>query len=200
MNSINQHIHSVKAFAPATCANVAIGYDILGFAFDDIGDYVTLTRRQDNQIIIESIQSNENLPQESDRNTASVVIQKVCQKLNLDVGFSIQIQKGIPISSGMGGSAASAVAALVALNAFLNSPLSPYELAYYALFGEELASGQQHADNVVPCIFGGLTLIHSLDPIEVIQLPFPEIYCVLIHPHLQVATKQARSILKQEFQ
>lgn len=196
MRSINNDIHSVTAFAPATCANVAVGFDILGFALEGVGDHVTLTRRDGNKVIIESIISDETLPLDVNKNTASLVIQRLCQDLKLEVGFSINIKKGIPLSSGMGGSAASAVAALVAFNAFLNSPLSPNELAQYALLGEELASGQQHADNIVPCIFGGLTLIHSQDPIEVIQLPIPDVYCVLIHPHLHVSTMEARKALK----
>ena len=197
---LNPHMHSATAFAPATCANVAIGFDILGFALEDVGDYVRLTRRQDNKIIIESINSlpHETLPLNVQENTASAVLQKLCQELDLDVGFSIHIQKGIPLSSGMGGSAASAVAALTAFNAFLNTPLSREELAHHALFGEQVASGQQHADNVVPCIFGGLTLIHSLNPIKVVQLPVPELCCVLVHPHLYVSTLQARKILKEQ--
>jgi homoserine kinase len=153
MNSIKNNIHSVRAFAPATCANVAVGFDILGFAFDSIGDEVILTRRKDNHIIIEAIQSDEKLPLEIDKNTASLVIKKLLQELKIDAGFSIHIQKGIPLSSGMGGSAASAVAALTALNVFLEHPLSGHALANYALFGEELASGHKHADNIVHCIF-----------------------------------------------
>ncbi len=198
MTTINNAIHSVTAFAPATCANVAVGFDILGFALDNIGDTVTLTRREDNLIIIESIDAKEELPLDSDKNTASLVIKKICHDLKLDIGFSIQITKGIPLSSGMGGSAASAVAALVAFNAFVNTPLSSHELASYALLGEELASGQAHADNIVPCIFGGLTLTHSMQPIEIVQLPIPEVTCILIHPHLHVSTMQARLALKTE--
>ncbi len=198
MNSINSNIHSVTAFAPATCANVAVGFDVLGFSFDSVGDYVTLTRRDDNKVIIEAIHSNEKLPFDTDKNTASLVIQKLCQDLQLNVGFSIKIKKEIPLSSGMGGSAASAVAALTACNAFLTTPLSSLELAHYALLGEELVSGQQHADNIVPCIFGGLTLTLSINPIEVVQLPIPDVYCVLVHPHLHVSTLHARNMLKSE--
>lgn len=198
MNSINNNIHSVTAFAPATCANVAVGFDVLGFSFESVGDYVTLTRRDDNKVIIETIHSDDRLPFDTDKNTASLVIQQLCQDLTLNAGFSIHIKKGIPLSSGMGGSAASAVAALIACNAFLTTPLSYYELAHYALLGEELTSGQQHADNIVPCIFGGLTLTLSLNPIEVVHLPIPDVYCVLVHPHLHVSTIQARKILKSE--
>ncbi len=201
MSTINSNIHSVKAFAPASCANVAVGFDILGFALEAVGDHVTLTRRDDNKVVIESagfVNSDEQLPLAVEKNTASVVVQKLCQAMQLDLGFSIRIEKGIPLSSGMGGSAASAVAALTAFNAFLNPALSLDELAQYALLGEEVASGQKHADNVVPCIFGGLTLIQCTDPIAVIQLPIPDVYCVLVHPHLHVSTNQARSILKEQ--
>ena len=191
MNKINESIQTVKAFAPATCANVAVGFDILGFAFETIGDYVTLTKRDDQKIIIESIISKETLPLVVNENTAFVVIEKLCRSLNLNIGFSIHIQKGIPLSSGMGGSAASAVAALVACNQFLASPLSLHELAHFALFGEQIASGEAHADNIIPCLFGGLTLIHSQNPMKVVQLPIPDLYCVLLHPHLQVSTREA---------
>lgn len=192
MNKIKTSVQKVTAFAPATCANVAVGFDILGFALEAPGDHVTLSKRDDQQIIIESIDSTETLPFATENNTASVVVQKLCQHLNLDIGFSIHIEKGIPLRSGMGGSAASAVAALVACNAFLTNPLSLEELAWFALFGEEVASGDAHPDNIIPCLFGGLTLIQSQNPIKVVKLPVPELYCVLIHPHLQVATREAR--------
>ncbi len=192
---IKKNIHSVTAFAPATCANVAVGFDILGFAFHAVGDSVTLTRRNDNKIVIEKIDSTEKLPSEIERNTASVVIQKVCEDLRVNHGFSLHIHKKIPLSSGMGGSAASAVAALVAFNAFLESPLTAHQLAQYALLGEEVASGHQHADNIVPCIFGGFTLVQSASPIAVIKLPTPDVTCILVHPHLHVPTREARSVL-----
>ncbi len=196
MNLIKSDIRTVTAFAPATCANVAVGFDIMGFAIETVGDTVTLAKREDKKIIIESIESSEPLPLEIEKNTASAVIQNILSHLQINQGFSISIKKGIPLSSGMGGSAASAVAALTAFNAFLEHPLSREKLVEYALIGEEISSGQQHADNIVPCLLGGITLIQSLDPLNVIALPIPGIYCVLVHPHLQVSTRQARSILK----
>lgn len=198
MNKINQTIQRVNAFAPATCANVAVGFDILGFALENLGDSVMLIKRSDRQIIVESIDAKEALPFASHQNTASVVIEKLCRSLNLDIGFSIHIQKGIPLCSGLGGSAASAVAALVACNQFLTNPLSVHELAQFALFGEELASGAAHADNIIPCLFGGLTLIHSQNPMKIINLPVPQLHCVLLHPHLQVSTREAREVLNKE--
>lgn len=193
---INEKVKNVKAFAPATCANVAVGFDILGFALAQVGDTVSLTRRHDNKIVIESLSTNAILPEDPDKNTATVAIKSLCEDLKLDIGFSLRIEKGIPLCSGMGGSAASAVAAVVACNAFLNSPLSNESLANYALQGEAVASGQAHADNIAPCLWGGLTLIQSLDPIAVLQLPIPEVFYVLVHPHLQIATKQARQVLQ----
>src|SRR5690348_3831782 len=110
MALIKPKLHSVTAFAPATCANLAVGFDILGLAFEKAGDSVTLTKREDKNLVIESIDSPEKLPFEKDKNTASVALEALRSELDLECGFSIQLKKGIPMSSGMGGSAASAVA------------------------------------------------------------------------------------------
>lgn len=195
MSLIKTEINRISAFAPATSANLGVGFDILGLALDAIGDKVTLYKRNDGQIIIDKINAVDGLPLETSKNTASYAIQKMCADLGIDCGFSIQIDKGIAIGSGMGGSAASAVAAVVALNGFLKQPVTKNRLVEYALYGEEIASGGRHADNVAPGIFGGITLIHNLNPIEVISLPYPQLYCVIIHPQLQVETKNARKIL-----
>jgi homoserine kinase len=199
MAKIKNNILSVTAFAPATCANVAVGFDILGFPIEGLGDTVTLTVRGDQDIVITEIEAEEEFPYEVDKNTATVVIKQLSQDLNINCGFSVKIKKGIPVSSGLGGSAASAVAALLAVNKFLATPLMQPGLLHYALIGEKMASGAAHADNIVPCLFGGLTLIHQQDPLEVKQLPIPEILCVLVHPHLHVPTKQAREILPKSF-
>lgn len=195
MNKLNDPVEKVSAFAPATCANVAVGFDSLGFAFGAIGDQVSLIKRKDRQIVIEAIHSKEQLPLDPLKNTASVAITELCKALGLDLGFSIEIRKGIPLSSGLGGSAASAVAAVVACNAFLKQPLHLEELAQFALLGEEAASGVAHADNVIPCLFGGLTLIASQQPLQVVQLPLPAVYCILLHPHLHIKTRDARALL-----
>ncbi len=195
MSLLKDNLFTVTAFAPATSANLGVGFDILGLALDAVGDKVTLTRRNDGQIVIEKINSVTGLPLEPNQNTASYAVQKMCEDLGIDCGFSLQIDKGIAMGSGMGGSAASAVAAVVALNGFLNQPLSKARLVDYALYGEEIASGGRHADNVAPSVFGGVTLIRSINPMDVINLPFPELFCVIVHPHLQVETKSARKIL-----
>ncbi len=195
MSLLKADVNRVSAFAPATSANLGVGFDILGLALDAVGDTVTLTKRDDNQIVIEKINSVTGLPLEPTKNTASFAVQKMCEDLGITSGFSLQIDKGIAMGSGMGGSAASAVAAVVALNGFLSAPISKERLVEFALYGEEIASGGRHADNVAPCVFGGITLIRSIDPMEVINLPYPELYCVIVHPHLQVETKSARGIL-----
>jgi homoserine kinase len=194
---LNPMIKKITAFAPATCANVIVGFDILGFACDFIGDTVTLILRDDKKIIIEAIDSRDTLPFDIEKNTASVVIKEMVEKLKINAGYTLHIKKGIPMSSGLGGSAASAVAAAVACNGFLKTPLTKKELLPYILCGEAVVSGKiPHYDNIAPCLYGGLILVSSLDPLDIIALPVPEIYCVFVHPHLLVNTKEARKILK----
>lgn len=203
MEILNSNVKTVTAFAPATTANVSVGFDTLGFACDVLGDEVTLTLRDDKNLIIDSIEFKNidnkkySLPFDIDKNTASVVVKRFCELFHLDIGFTIQIKKGIPLSSGLGGSAASAVAAAVACNAFLTTSLSKEELVQLALRGEMISSGSMHADNAAPCVYGGLTLVHSLKPLHVISLPIPDVCCVWIYPHLSVNTKEARKILKE---
>jgi len=187
-------LQSTRAIAPASVANVAVGFDILGFACDILRDEVMLTRRSDNKFIVHS---KTPLPLDTDQNTASVALQHACQTHGIDVGFDIHITKGIPLSSGLGGSAASAVAALVALNELLATPLELDILTQSAIIGEIAASGEPHGDNVIPCLYGGLTLIHSLTPVQVTRLPTPDIFCVIIHPDLVVRTAEARAALNK---
>lgn len=192
----NTSIKSVTAFAPATCGNAIVGFDILGLAIAGVGDSVTLTRREDKKILIEAIDSTDVIPLDPQQNVASLVIAQLSQDLALPFGFNIRINKGIPLSSGMGGSAASAVAALTACNRFLAVPLSQNKIADYALRGEAFCSGgQAHPDNIVPAIYGGITLTTQLEPIKVVCLPIPDVMCVLIHPALQLATRDARGVL-----
>lgn len=195
MTLLKNGIDKITAFAPATSANLGVGFDIMGLALNAVGDKVTLKKRGDGKIVIDKINSASGLPMDAGQNTASYSVQKMCEDLKIECGFSLEIDKGIAIGSGMGGSAASAVAGVVALNGFLVNPVSKEKLVEYALYGEELASGGRHADNVAPCVFGGITLIHSIEPMEIIKLPYPQFYCVVIHPHLKVETKSARGIL-----
>lgn len=193
---------TVTAFAPATVANVAVGFDLLGFAFGVIGDEVSLTQTASRAVkIIEingSVKGIEALPREAAKNTATVGLLKLTQEHQLDFGFEVKIRKGISLGSGMGGSAASAVAAIVAANAFLQKKLSLEEQLSYALQGEAFASGSAHADNIAPCLYGGLTLTRSIDPVDVLRVPVPKgIFAVVVHPDLQLETKVARGVLQK---
>lgn len=187
----------VTAFAPASVANVAIGFDILGFAVDALGDRVTLQRLDEPVVRINAIRGVvEDLPLEAEKNTAGRALLALVESHRLPFGFAMEIEKGIPLASGLGGSAASAVAAVVAANAMLPEPMTQIELLKVAMEGEAVASGARHADNISPSLFGGLVLTVGIDNPHVKQIPVPEqIHAVIVHPHLQVATKQARAIL-----
>jgi homoserine kinase len=189
----------VSAFAPGSVANVAIGFDILGFSVDAVGDRVTLTRTSTPGVRITAIRGVvEDLPLEAAKNTAGQALLALIKERALPFGFEMQIDKGIPLSSGLGGSAASAVAAVVAANAMLDEPLTRIELLKVAMEGEAVASGSRHADNISPSLFGGLVLTVGIDNPRVKQIPVPEvIHAVIVHPHLQVSTKAARAILSR---
>jgi homoserine kinase len=190
-------ITRVTAFAPGSVANVAIGFDILGFSVDAVGDRVTLVRRSEPGVTIRAITGVvQDLPLAAEKNTAGQALLALIQARKLKSGFDVWIEKGIPLSSGLGGSAASAVAAVVAANAMLEDPLTRIELLQVAMEGEAVASGSRHADNISPSLFGGLVLTVGIDEPRVKQIPVPEeIHAVIVHPHLQVSTKDARAIL-----
>jgi homoserine kinase len=197
-------IRSATAFAPATVANVAVGFDILGFAVEAAGDEVTVTISERAGVRVEAISDTtgtlpvDAIPSDAAQNTATVGLIKLREDLSLDFGFDVSIRKGIALGSGMGGSAASAVAALVAANSLLERALPKESLLAYALLAERVASGAAHPDNAMPCLFGGLTLILSTDPVRHVQLPIPTgILNVLVHPHVRVDTRDARGILKE---
>lgn len=190
-------LKKVTVFAPATSANVAVGFDILGFALKDLGDEVTLVRSENSGLLIKNILGKADIPYDVHKNTATVALQAMINDLDLKQGFELHIKKSIPLGSGLGGSAASSVAALVALNRFLVKPLSLHQLVQYALCGEEAACGVPHGDNVIPCLFGGMTLIQSLTPLHVISLPVIPIYAVFIQPYMRLDTRDSRGVLKK---
>lgn len=195
---IKKHIKKISAFAPGTSANLIVGFDTVGFPVSQVGDEVSLALRADSEIVIQSISANESLPLEPNKNTATVALMKMLDALNLSCGFDVEIKKGIPLSSGLGGSAASACASLTALNALLEVPLTNDYLIEFALDAEKIASGERHADNVAPCLWGEMTLVYSLKPLELVILPMPEVYSVLVHPEYQIPTKLAREALAKE--
>jgi homoserine kinase len=186
------------AFAPASVGNVAIGFDILGFAIDTLGDRVTVARREAPGVEIAAVRGiGGELPREAHDNTAGRALLALQEAVRPDFGFRLEIDKGIPLGAGLGGSAASAVAAVVAANALLPRPVSRLELLQFAMAGEAVASGARHADNIAPSLFGGLVLTVGIDHPRVKQIPVPAgIRAVIVHPHMFLATSRARAILK----
>jgi homoserine kinase len=190
---------SATAFAPASIGNVAVGFDVLGHSFQTIGDTVTARRIQEPTVRITSITGTvADLPKEPERNTAGMAVLSMVKELKLDFGFELEIEKGIPLGSGLGGSAASAVAAVVAANALLPSSLTKTELLKFAMKGEQVSSGSVHVDNIAPSLFGGLVLTVGIDNPNVKQIPVPpSVRCVLVHPHMVLSTAEARKILNR---
>ena len=186
------------AFAPASVGNVAIGFDILGFAIDTLGDRVTVSRHEAPGVEIAAVRGiSGELPREARDNTAGRALLALQEAVRPDFGFRLEIDKGIPLGAGLGGSAASAVGAVVAANALLPRPVSRLELLQFAMAGEAVASGARHADNIAPSLFGGLVLTVGIDHPRVKQIPVPAgIRAVIVHPHMFLATSRARAILK----
>lgn len=184
-----------RAFAPASIGNVAVGFDILGLAIEGAGDSVTVTRSETPGVRILAIRGSEHaLPLEAENNTAGKALLAMIDSLGLDYGFEVEIDKGIAFGSGMGGSASSAVAALVAANALLDRPLRAEGLYPFALEGEAVASGGKHGDNVAPMLLGGLVLAVGEDPPIRLATP-PGLCSVLVHPHCVLETRRARAAL-----
>ena len=183
--------------APATIANVSCGFDILGLAIEQPFDLVSIKKNKLSKLEIKSIEPDYlDLPVDVNKNTASVAIMALLETLGSSQGFDISIVKGVPACGGMGSSAASAAAAVFAANELLGQPFSPKGLIPFAMEGEKVAAGSAHADNVAPSIVGGMTLIRSYDPLDVIMLSNNlDLFCVVVHPNIQVKTKDARDVL-----
>lgn len=192
---------SVHVFAPATVANVACGFDIFGFAVDEPGDEVVMTLADKPGVrITDIVGDNGRLPREAGRNTAGIAVETYLHHIGrADVGVELVLHKNMPLGSGLGSSAASAVAGVFAANELLGRPLSRKELLPFAMEGERLACGSAHADNVGPSLLGGFVVVRSYTPLDVIKLATPaKLICTLVHPEIEVNTKDARFILKKE--
>ncbi len=192
-------IETKKAYAPATVSNICVGFDVLGFAMESPGDEVIAGVTSKPGVSIKSV-NHDKIPTDPTQNTASVAVQAMLDKLgDSSIGIELEIIKKMPVGTGMGSSAASAAAALVAANALIGNPFRKYDLLEFAVKGEQAADGAVHADNVAPSLLGGLVLIRSLQPQDVIQLPVPnDLYCALLFPHITILTKEARGILSPD--
>jgi len=186
------------AVAPASIGNVAVGFDVLGAAVSALSDRVTVRRLDAPEVRIEHItgRSADALPTDPADNTATAALIDLRDAHDLDGGFAVSIRKGIPLEAGLGGSGASAVAAVVAAEALLPHELGSDALLPHALAGEAAATGDRHPDNVVASLYGGLALTRSVDPPDIVPLPVPTgLQVVLVHPDHAVATRDARASL-----
>ena len=190
---------SVKVFAPGSVSNVGCGFDILGFAIDGVGDEMVVSKNDKKKIVIAPVNGYENLPTDPKKNVAGVAIQALLDDLKSNQGFDVEIVKNIKPGSGIGSSAASAAGAVVAVNELLGNPYSRMELVDFAMKGEEVASGDVHADNAAPATLGGFCLIRGYNPLDVIHIQSPkDLWCVVIHPQIEIKTKESRELLSPE--
>ena len=199
----------IKIKAPATVANMVCGFDILGFAVNSPYDEMEMRwmPRADNEASITIINIDEyNLPTDPEKNVAGAALlafleeyeEKQNNSIASKIKFEVKINKLIKPGSGVGSSAASSAGAVVGANYLVGNIFSKDDLVRFAMNGEKLASGVKHADNIAPCIFGGVTLVRSIFPLEIIALPSPSLHVTIVHPQIEVRTSDARSILRQQ--
>lgn len=190
---------AIKIFTPATVANVACGFDILGFALERPGDEIVARFSDEPGLRIVKITGDGGkLPYDIEKNTAGFAAKKLLEHLAEERGIELEIHKKMPFGSGMGSSAASAVGGVVAVNELLGCPLTRKELLPFAVLGEQIADGAYHADNVAPCLLGGIVLIRSNQDLDVHNLPLPEnLYATVLFSSIEILTKDARSVLSQ---
>jgi homoserine kinase len=188
----------ITVYAPATVANVVCGFDILGFALSEPGDKMLIRISERKGITIINRDAF-NLPLDPLQNVAGVALQALLDALDGEVaGFEIESTKAIKPGSGIGSSAASAAAAVVGANHLLNNRFTREQLVSFAMCGEAVASGAMHADNIAPCIYGGVTLVRSHDPIDIIPISAPPLCVTVLHPQIEIKTSEARQILKKK--
>ncbi|RYY67071.1 MAG: homoserine kinase [Chitinophagaceae bacterium] len=190
-------MEQVTVSAPGSVSNLGSGFDVLGFALEAPCDELTL-RFTDTPGVRLVNESPYPLPDNPEQNVSGVVLLAVLQKTGIGRGFELMVRKRIKPGSGIGSSAASAAGAAVAAATLLGSPFSKLELLDLAMEGEVIASGARHADNVAPCIYGGVTLIRSLNPVDIIALPAADLHVTIVHPQIEIRTADARAVLRSE--
>jgi homoserine kinase len=189
----------IKVLSPATIANLVCGFDILGMALKEPYDEMTLAFKDEPGITIVHTDEFE-LPEEPEQNVSGVALQSLMEEYNKPVGFNLTIHKNIKPGSGLGSSAASSAGAVVAANHLLGNIFSKVDLVRFAMNGEKIAGGVKHADNVSPCIYGGVTLIRSIFPLDIIPLNVPPLFITIVHPQIEVRTSDSRQILRKTVQ
>jgi homoserine kinase len=199
MESTN-NLREVCVFAPASVANVNCGFDVMGFSLERPGDRIMARKTDLKGISITEITGDRGLlPASTEKNTAGIAALSLIKQLDYDGGIELEVHKEMPMGSGLGSSAASAVGAVIAVNRLLDSGLSPIELLPFAAEGEKITSGTAHYDNVAPSMIGGLVLIRSQNPLDVIELDCPvPLFATVVHPHIEIQTKDTRKLLRRE--
>ena len=190
-------MNQITVQCPATVANLVCGFDVLGMALEEPYDIMDVCLLDEPVI---RISSGDGFPLPSDpaQNTAGAPLLAMLEELEKPVGFEITIHKKIKPGSGVGSSAASAAGAVVAANRLLGDIFSKEDQVRFAMFGEKVASGVKHADNIAPCIYGGITLIRSIFPLDIVSIPAPILHVTVVHPQIEVRTSDARQILRKE--
>jgi len=189
-------MNEIKIFCPATIANISCGFDVLGLCLEAIGDEMIIRKSNIKGIRITKI-IGADLPLEASKNVAGVAALALLEKIDYEFGFEIEIYKNIKAGSGIGSSAASAAGAVFGINELLGKPFTKKELVKFAMKGEAIASGSEHADNVTPAIFGGITLIRSTNPLDIIKIDSPsELYATVLHPQIELKTSEMRAVLQ----
>lgn len=196
-NHVDQAGNVVRVHAPGTVANLVCGFDILGLCLNEPNDLMEVKLLDEKKIIIHSADGYP-LPSDPAQNTAGAPLIEMINELDKNFGFEVTIHKKIKPGSGIGSSAASAAGAVVAANHLLGNIYSKEDLVRFAMFGEKVATGVKHADNIAPCIYGGVTLIRSIFPLDIVAIPAPSLYVTVVHPQIEVKTKDARQILRKE--
>ncbi len=192
---MNTDTISIKS--PATIANLVCGFDILGLALEEPYDIMTLENTDQPGLEIVHLDDH-GLPTVPEQNVSGAALLAMMEELNEVPKWKLTIDKRIKPGSGLGSSAASAAGAVFAANKLLGSPFGNEDLIRFAMFGEKVASGVKHADNITPCLLGGVTLIRSIHPLDIINLSAPELFITVVHPQIEVRTADARQILKKE--
>lgn len=189
-------MNEIKIFCPATIANLSCGFDVLGLCLENVGDEMIIRKSTQKGIRITKI-IGADLPLEIEKNVAGVASVALLKKVDIDFGFDIEIYKNIKAGSGIGSSSASAGGAVFGINELLGKPFSRKELVDFAMKGEALASGSEHADNVAPCLLGGFTLIRGYNPLDIIKIKSPkDLYATVIHPQIELKTSEMRAVLQ----
>ena len=189
----------IKIAVPATVANLVCGFDILGMALNDPLDIMELELIDEPVINIKHT-DDYGLPEDAGKNVAGVALQALMDEYGNGIGFNVTVHKNVKPGSGLGSSAAGSAGAVVAANHLLNDHFTKEDLVRFAMYGEKLATGVKHADNVAPCIYGGITLVRSVFPLDIISLNAPNLFVTVVHPQIEVKTADARQILRKEVQ